>query len=311
MKIYTKTGDDGTTSLGNGQRVSKTHPKIQALGSIDELTSHLGEVRGTFRKGPLAKELEDIQRTLILLMGEIAGAGTNLWKTKEEDISSLEHQIDGYQQKSGAFTEFILPGDNPLSAKVDIARTVARRAERALAECEDVDAAIRRYMNRLADYLYSVARYIDKVFDETANTKQQKSIQGLDLSIANQMIEKVKEYAAYKGIPVVIAVVTKEGNPISVQAMDHAFVISYELAIKKAFTAAALKMPTHELAKLTAKGADFEGLEGMLDAKIVTLGGGCPIKVGGIVIGAIGVSGGAAEEDIEFARYGAQFVEGE
>lgn len=311
MKIYTKSGDDGTTGLGTGERVSKSHPKVEALGSIDELTSNIGIIRATFREGPLAEELETIQNTLILLMGEVASSNSRAWDTKEADIAYLEEHIDHYQLKADKFTKFILPGDNPLSAKVDIARTVARRAERALARCENIEIEVKKYINRLADYLYIAARYIDKVFDETVKTKRETVIKGLDLNSANEIIEKVKEYAAYKGIDVVIAVVTKEGNPISVQAMDEAFVVSYELAIKKAFTAAALKMPTHELAKLTAKGAGFEGLEGMLDAKIITLGGGCPIKVNGIVIGAIGVSGGSAEEDIDFARYGAHFVEGE
>jgi len=317
MKIYTKTGDDGTTGLYNGERVSKTHPRIEALGSLDELTSHIGNIRATFREGQLVNELETIQKTLILLMGEVASTTQGIWKTQSDDIAYLEKNIDNYQLKTDEFTRFILPGDNPLSAKVDIARTVTRRAERALTRCHEVDQEVKRYINRLADYLYIVARYIDHVFEETSKAKNDHAIknehntQGLDLCIANQMIEKVKEYAAYKGINVVIAVVTKEGNPISVQTMDEAFVVSYELAIKKAYTAAALKMPTHELAKLTAKGAGFEGLEGMLDVKIITLGGGCPIKVNGMVIGAIGVSGGSAEEDIDFARYGAQFSEGE
>jgi ATP:cob(I)alamin adenosyltransferase len=311
MKIYTKTGDDGITGLYEGERVSKAHPIIEALGSMDELTSQIGTVRAALQKGPIARELETIQKTLILVMGESASNTGGIWKTKQADIASLEKHIDLYQTRADQFTKFILPGDNPLSVKVDIARTAARRAERALAGCEGLEREIGQYINRLADYLYVLARYIDKVFEETIKHKKQQDGVSLDLEMANQIIEKVKGYAAYKGIQVVIAVVTKEGHPISVQAMDDAFIVSYELAIKKAFTAAALKMPTHELAKLTAKGAGFEGLEGMLDVKIITLGGGYPIKVNGMVIGAVGVSGGSAAEDIDFARYGADFSEGE
>ena len=311
MKIYTKTGDDGITGLYEGERVSKAHPIIEALGSMDELTSQIGTVRAALQKGPIARELEIIQKTLILVMGESASNTGGIWKTKQADIAALEKHIDLYQTKADPFTKFILPGDNPLSVKVDIARTAARRAERALAGCEGLEREIGQYINRLADYLYVLARYIDKVFEETIKHKKQQDGVSLDLEMANQIIEKVKGYAVYKGIQVVIAVVTKEGHPISVQAMDDAFIVSYELAIKKAFTAAALKMPTHELAKLTAKGAGFEGLEGMLDVKIITLGGGYPIKVNGMVIGAVGVSGGSAAEDIDFARYGADFSEGE
>lgn len=311
MKIYTKTGDDGITGLYEGERVSKAHPIIEALGSMDELTSQIGTVRAALQKGPIARALEVIQKTLILVMGETASTTDGIWKTKQADIAWLEKHIDLYQAKANQFTKFILPGDNPLSAKVDIARTVARRAERALAGCEGLEREIGQYINRLADYLYVLARYIDKVFEETIKNKKQQGGESLDLDMANQIIEKVKGYAAYKGIQVVIAVVTKEGHPISIQAMDDAFIVSYELAVKKAFTAAALKMPTHELAKLTAKGAGFEGLEEMLDVKIITLGGGYPIKVNGMVIGAVGVSGGSAAEDIDFAKYGADFSEGE
>ncbi|WP_070001027.1 cob(I)yrinic acid a,c-diamide adenosyltransferase [Cellulosilyticum sp. I15G10I2] len=311
MKIYTQTGDDGTTGLYSGERVPKTHPKIEAVGTLDELTSHLGGIKSIIQKGPIVDELEKIQKSLILLMSEVASSGKGEWQNKQGDIRFLENCIDHYEQQAGSFTKFILPGDNPLSSQVDIARTVARRAERAVARCQDAQTEVRKYINRLSDYLYVAARYIDKVFRETMKTNIQQMHTELNLEQANFLIEKVKEYAAYKGIQVVVAVVSKEGSPISVQVMDNSFVISYELAIKKAFTASALKMPTHELARLTAKGAQFEGLENMLDAKIVTLGGGCPIKVGGIVIGAIGVSGGSAEDDIEFARYGAQCIEGE
>jgi ATP:cob(I)alamin adenosyltransferase len=328
MKIYTKTGDGGTTSLYSGERVPKSDPRIEVLGSIDELTSHIGGLKVSLPNTPIAQELENIQKILIRLMGDVASTAPDTWQDKEEAIRQLEKSIDKYMDAAGGFKGFILPGANPLSAKADIARTVARRADRALAKCEGIEKEVRQYINRLADYLYSVARYIDKEFakaEEDMKTqivskendiKENGVREGqnmsqsavLNLELANQVIEKVKEYAAYKGINVVIAVVSKEGNPISVQAMDDSFVISYELAIKKAFTAAALKMPTHELAQLTAKGAQFEGLENMLDAKIVTLGGGYPIKVNGTVIGAVGVSGGAATDDIDFARYGAQFA---
>lgn len=322
MKIYTKTGDGGTTSLYSGERVPKTDPRVEALGSIDELTSHIGALKVSLKGTPIARELETIQKILIRLMGDVASTTPKTWENKEEAIASLEKSIDKYMDAVGGFRGFVLPGANPLSPKADIARTVARRADRALARCEDIEKEVRQYINRLADYLYSVARYLDKEFAKAEEEMKQvtdkknennpgsniSSVNTMNLELANQIIEKVKEYAAYKGINVVIAVVSKEGNPVSVQAMDEAFVISYELAIKKAFTAAALKMPTHELAQLTAKGAQFEGLENMLDAKIVTLGGGYPIKVNGIVIGAVGVSGGSAADDIDFARYGAQFA---
>lgn len=298
MKVYTKTGDKGETSLWDGTRVSKDHPIIKALGSIDELTSHLGKIKSQISLKSVREELNELQKKLIVLMGMVAGYQDNEKYISEPDIEVLEKAIDYYESQSHAFTEFILPGKCPLSADIDIARTVARRAERELISCEDVEHLVKRYMNRLADYLFMLARYMDEM--NTIATLE------LNLESANQIIQGVREEATRQGLNVVVAILTREGRPISVQSMDDAFVISYELAIKKAFTAAALKMGTHELAQLVAKGADFEGLEEMLDEKIITLGGGYPIKVNDKVVGAIGVSGGSAGQDIELAKIGAK-----
>lgn len=132
----------------------------------------------------------------------------------------------------------------------------------------------------------------------------------ITLELANKMIEGMKEYAVYRGAKVVMAVASKEGHPISVQAMDDAFIVSYDLAVRKAFTAVAFKMPTEALGKLTGVGGEFEGLEKMMDIKIITLGGGYPVTSHGQVIGAIGVSGGSDEDDRLIAEYGARFIEG-
>lgn len=301
MKVYTKTGDQGKTSLWDGSRVAKTHPIIHALGCLDELTSHIGKVKSQMPDRVIQEELTHIQQKLILLMGKVAGYQSLENNLAETDLNQLEAAIDGYEQKSHSFESFILPGQTPLSAELDIARTVARRAERELARCEGIPAIVQKYINRLSDYLFMLARYMD----------EHPRIIGdrLNLEGANTLIDHVKQEAIKQGLNVVIAIVSEAGRPISVQAMDQAFIISYDLAIKKAFTAAALQMGTHEVAQLVAKGADFEGLEGMLDEKIITLGGGYPIKVNNKVIGAIGVSGGSSQQDIELAYRGAKLFE--
>lgn len=301
MKVYTKTGDSGETSLFKGERVSKDHPIIIALGSIDELTSYLGKVKSQMTTQKVWEELHSIQQKLIVLMGIIAGYESRENYIYESDIETLERAIDYYESMSYEFKAFILPGKLPLSADIDIARTVARRAERELTKCEDVIPLVKKYINRLSDYLFMLARYIEE--------KYIPIYKELNLDTANQIIASVREEARKQQVNVVIAIVTKAGRPISVQTMDEAFIVSYELAIKKAFTASALQMGTHELAQLVAKGADFEGLEGMLDEKIITLGGGYPIKVDNKVIGAIGVSGGSANQDIELAKFGAKLFE--
>lgn len=301
MKVYTKTGDQGETSLWDGTRVAKNHPVIEALGSLDELSSHIGKAKSQIQSDTIKKELTSIQQKLILLMGKVAGYESIERYLVQEDVQSLEESIDYYERKSHSFEAFILPGQTPLSAELDIARTVARRAERALATCEGMSKLVKQYINRLSDYLFMLARYIE----ENHTTR----LEEFNLETANQMINHVRNEATRLGINVVIAVVSREGRPISVQVMDEAFVISYELAIKKAFTAAALQMGTHELAQLVARGADFEGLEGMLDEKIITLGGGYPIKLNNRVVGAIGVSGGSSQQDIALAQIGAKLFE--
>lgn len=301
MKVYTKTGDSGETSLFKGEQVSKDHPIIIALGNIDELTSYLGKVKSQMTQQKVWEELNGVQQKLIVLMGIVAGYESRDNHIDERDIEDLETAIDYYESRSHEFKAFILPGKSPLSADIDIARTVARRAERELTKCEDVIPLVKKYINRLSDYLFMLARYIEE--NEAPTSRE------LNLDSANQIIASVRKEAMKQKLNVVIAIVTKAGRPISVQAMDEAFVVSYELAIKKAFTAAALQMGTHELAQLVAQGADFEGLSDMLDEKIITLGGGYPIKINNKVIGAVGVSGGSASQDIELAEFGAKLFE--
>lgn len=132
----------------------------------------------------------------------------------------------------------------------------------------------------------------------------------ITLNQAQQLIDFVQEYARYKGCIVSVAITNSDGNPICAQSMDGALIVSFDMAIKKAYTAAALQMPTHELAKLTEPGAPFAGLENMLEKKIVTIGGGIPLKRNNRMIGAVGVSGGAADDDIDLAAYAQHVWEG-
>ncbi|MGL5676362.1 MAG: GlcG/HbpS family heme-binding protein [Cellulosilyticaceae bacterium] len=127
---------------------------------------------------------------------------------------------------------------------------------------------------------------------------------------ANQVIEEVVRRATnHYGVAVVVGVTTKEGHPISIQCMDDAFLISYELVLKKCYTSVALKMPTHEVGKLLSKGSDLEGLDGMVNNKIIGLDGGYPIVCKGQVIGAIAVSGATTTVDRELACFGAELFE--
>ena len=166
MNIYTKNGDKGTTSLIHTKNVSKSDDRIQLVGAIDELTSHLGLVKTMLEDADAVHMLESIQGTLMTVMAGVADPYSRDYKMPDSKAEELEQEIDRIQ---GLYPhpkefQFVLPGKCRLSAEIDIARTVARRAERALAAVSvkfGADNGAKKYMNRLADYLYVLARYTD------------------------------------------------------------------------------------------------------------------------------------------------------
>lgn len=126
----------------------------------------------------------------------------------------------------------------------------------------------------------------------------------MTLELANALIEKVKAKAQEIGVPVVIAVADKAGRPVAVQCMDDAYIASFDIAVNKAFTSASLKMSTETLSTLCRPGDSLYGLQFTNDGKIVIFGGGELLEVEGKIIGALGVSGGSAEQDTAIAAYG-------
>ena len=171
MDIYTRKGDDGTTGLFYGGRVSKGSGGPEAYGTVDEAVAALGVARalvvGDFAEAILAR-----QRELFVVGAELATAPSNRHKLKNEIsrvtasmVDRLETAIDEIVADVGMPTEFVVPGGNPAAAAVDVARTVVRRAERRSVELADVGeldgSEVVRYLNRLADYLYMLARAIE------------------------------------------------------------------------------------------------------------------------------------------------------
>ncbi len=162
MKIYTMTGDQGYTSLLNNSRVSKTDDRIELLGSIDELSSHLGLAK-VVAKESLKVDISKIQSTLIKLMAGVASNASSQYKLTDE-VSVLEQKIDVIEASFPREKEFVLFGGCELSARLDVARAVARRAERQLcrvARYHKVDSEAQKYINRLADFIYVCARNAD------------------------------------------------------------------------------------------------------------------------------------------------------
>ena len=162
MKIYTKKGDQGYTSLLNNSRVSKSDDRIELLGCVDELSSHLGLAK-VIADESLRAELGTIQKTLITLMSGVASSGN--WKYKlSDEVSFLEERIDAMENAFPRAKEFVLFGGCELSARLDVARAVARREERQFCRASrfyGLDCEAQKYINRLADYLYVCARYAD------------------------------------------------------------------------------------------------------------------------------------------------------
>jgi len=170
-KIYTRGGDDGTTSLGTGRRVSKTCARITAYGTVDELNSQLGVVLATQPAEPLRSPLTLIQNELLhagaeLCMPEQDEQPARGPKIEPRHVADLEALIDQFNAELPALENFVLPGGSPAAAQLQLARTVCRRAEREilrLAEAEPVGAALLAYLNRLSDLLFVMARYDNKM----------------------------------------------------------------------------------------------------------------------------------------------------
>lgn len=164
MKIYTKTGDAGETSLLGGTRVRKDHKRIEAYGTVDELNSAIGVARVAWPAGPIDDELGRVQSDLFDLGAFLATIAPNekFPAPPEARIEALEAAIDRMEEALPPLTAFILPGGSPASAALHVARTVCRRAERLVVSLEELGDDMSRalqYLNRLADYLFVAARY--------------------------------------------------------------------------------------------------------------------------------------------------------
>lgn len=165
MKIYTKTGDKGTTSLIGGTRLSKAHDRIEAYGSVDELNSYmglLGDQPVNVKRGGTLKEIQDRLFTIgSHLASDPEKSKKILPDLIEEDILFLETEMDMIDSQVPALRTFILPGGHQSVSFGHIARTVCRRAERAVIQLqtsEEVEDIVIRYLNRLSDYLFMLCR---------------------------------------------------------------------------------------------------------------------------------------------------------
>ena len=169
MKIYTRTGDDGTTGLLGAGRVSKADARIEAYGTVDELNAAIGAARALDVEHWLESGLAKVQANLFQIGAELAaeeaGALAKLDRLADADVASLEGWIDRLDADLPPLKRFILPAGTPLAASLHVARTVCRRAERrvvALAAARTLEPRLVRYLNRLADALFVLARWCNR-----------------------------------------------------------------------------------------------------------------------------------------------------
>ena len=388
MEVYTGYGDKGMTDLSHTKNVSKSDDRICLMGSVEELMSHIGLVRVLVDDVDVVRMLEKISETLKKIIDGVSDPYNREFKVSEDRTELLEEEIGRMKEIFSGEKLPILPGDSRVAAEVDVTRAVARRAELVSVKFGS-DTGAKKYMNRLSDYFYVLARYVDVAKIKEKKAEAAESVQGavrsenagteiventvnvatnasvanaggqdpqlaqkndvqafnvqdktvtttaggntamaqndsmaantamiqevlkrmgrITLDSAKRLIEKIEQEALRRNKPSVIAVCTPDGNPVAVHVMDGSFLVSFDMAVKKAYTSVAVKMSTMELSRLTQPGQTFYGLGKMSD-NIVIFGGGVPLKVGDTIIGGLGISGGTGEEDNSLAEYGLQVL---
>lgn len=331
--IYTRTGDKGTTGLYGGSRVDKDSLNVDVYGTIDEAISVLGLAYSQVETAEIKEYINHIQKRMFQAGAEFASdqRGIEMLKDKisDADIKYLEDVIDRETELNGPMREFVIPGVNPSSAALHVARTVVRRAERkitTLAREIPVRDELRKYINRLSDACFAMARIeetiaqekeiaeikeqVRKIVEESFGDKGEFGMDIMSLDNLKKMAGYVEEKAKEIGVPMVFTVVDEGGNLVYFQRMPGSLLISIKVSQDKAYTAVSLKCPTAALADVTRPGDSLWSLHNSGDGRIICFGGGYPIEVDGKVIGAIGVSGGTAEQDMSVATYALEKMRG-
>lgn len=319
MKVYTKTGDDGQTSLLSKQRVGKDHIRVHAYGTVDEANAAMGLARSYMSDKSWASDIVyGLQRDLIQLNADLATEGAlkgSAPRISDEHVRKLEETIDLLDERRIQQAYFVTPGSTTCSSALDLARTIVRRAERYVVEISRTAAvpkSVALYLNRLSDLLFVLARCVEQqdliaavtsgVADKLRELKHEGAEKLLDK--AKRAIAAAEQKAMELGTPMVIAVVDPGGNLIAQQRMDDALLASISLALDKAYTAAALKTSTEQAALAVAPGQELYGLNTANNGRFIVFGGGIPIFAEGRIVAAIGVSGGTVEEDSMVAKAG-------
>lgn len=334
--VYTRTGDTGQTGLFGGSRVPKQSLAVEAYGTVDEANAAIGAAKA-IQPEDIREDLQAIQRRLFVLAAELASdaKGREILDNKisTDDVVDLEHLIDRCLAFTGPQRQFVVPGRDPASAALHQARTVIRRAERrmlTLAEHEPVRPEVIKYVNRLSDTLYALARVQETRYDlahveELVREAVSRALGGeprgqtppftpsgissWDLATTKRLAAAAEARAAELGVPIVFAACDAGGNLMLLHRMEDSLLGSIDIAINKAFTSAAFKLPTDALADQVIPGGSLYGIELSNQGRVVVFGGGMPVFVDGRIAGAIGVSGGTVAEDMDIANHALKLEE--
>lgn len=328
--VYTRTGDAGQTGLFGGSRVPKQDPAVEAYGTVDEANSAIGEAKAQATDESIRTTLHGIQQRLFVLAAELASDAkgrTILDNTiSTADVTDLESLIDMCLEVTGPQRAFVVPGRDRPSAALHAARTVTRRAERrvlTLAETHEVRPELVKYLNRLSDTLYALARLTEHAYDRQRIERMVRSavaralgttegsfpepgstqLTGYDLTVLKTMAEAAEARAAEIGVPIVFAGVDSGGNLMLLHRMADSLLGSLDIAVNKAYTSAAFKLPTAALADPSRSDGELHDIQHTNGGRVVVFGGGLPVFVDGRIAGGVGVSGGTVAQDVDIIEY--------
>ena len=310
MKGYTGAGDSGRSGTRTRRNIPKDSPVFELMGTLEECAGLLALAQ---LKAPqaLSPILEELQENLAALGGEMAGEGR--FATAER-VARLEKAIDSLNEQPLMEQEGARARSEG-GAALDIARAVARRAERkavAMSAVGGVGRDVIAWLNRLSDLLWAVARLCDRT--QAAPDGLQATQAGAPAGtadaglcgMASGLCARVIAKAREEGLQVVAAVCDAGGNLVCLMRDDGAYLASIDVAMGKAYTSAALKMDTCQVGRMVQPGGPLYGLQQTNGGRIVAFGGGVPLTEGGRITGALGVSGGTPEQDAALAQWGAE-----
>jgi ATP:cob(I)alamin adenosyltransferase len=304
--LYTRQGDSGRSDTKTRRNLGKDEHVFELIGTLEEAIG-LARVAAVKIPETLLPILTELQDSLCSLKEEICGG--DRFATSEK-VAGLERAIDSIEASAPPNTDLPL-GRTESGAALDVLWAVLRRAERkavAMTSVGGISRDILAWLNRVSDLVWSVARLADRTQAagsrraEAAYTVQEDGFR----SEAVRLCTAVLSEARNRGIRVVAAVCDAGANLVALVRDDDAYIASVDIAMNKAYTSVSLKMETKQIGELTQPGAPLYGLQLTNQGRIVTFGGGVPLIREGRLLGALGVSGGSAEQDTALAEWGAK-----